>query len=176
MDTRQRADALGAAADPENMNDRSVSSGSDHPRLAVLPDWPIRTIAVLSTVDQGPHAIPVSAPVRAGDQSILLSLHRDRGSLARLRKEPRVALLVLTQGDIAFTARGRAQLVAEPLPGVPEYVGIAIAVEAIDDHRQASFRVESGVDRSWIDEGEQEALGERVTALRKLASYDERRL
>jgi hypothetical protein len=151
------------------MSDRDT----EHPQLAVLPDWPIRTIAVLSTVDQGPHAIPVSAPVRAGDQRILVSLHRDRGSLARLRKEPRVALLILTEGDVAFTARGRAQLVAEPLAGAPDYVGVAIAVEAIDDHRQAAFRVESGVGRSWIDEGEQKALGERVAALRKLAGGEQ---
>ena len=57
-----------------------------------LPDWPSRTIAVLSTVDAGPHAIPVSAPVRAGDHRILFNLHRDRGSLARLRTRPEVAL------------------------------------------------------------------------------------
>jgi hypothetical protein len=80
-----------------------------------------------------------------------------------------VALLLLTEGDVAFTARGRARLVAEPLAGASEYVAIAIAVEAIDDHRQASFRVESGVNRIWIDEGEQMALGQRVGALRKLA-------
>jgi hypothetical protein len=152
------------------MNDCGIPSRGRHPQPAVLPDWPARTIAVLATLDRGPHAIPVSAPVRAGDQRILLSLHRDRGSLARLRKEPRVALLVLTEGDVAFTARGRAQLVAEPLAGAPEYAGIAIAVEAIDDHRQAAFRVESGVDRSWIDEAERTALGGRVAALRKLAS------
>jgi len=152
------------------VSDGNITSPGDHPQLAVLPDWPIRTIAVLATVDQGPHAIPGSAPVRAGDRRILLSLHRDRGSLARLRGEPRVALLILTGGDVAFTARGRAQLVADPLPGAPEYLGVAIAVEAIDDHRQASFRVESGVDRSWIDEGQQKALGDRVKALRNLAS------
>jgi len=52
-----------------------------------LPEWPPRTIAVLVTTDDhdAPHAIPVSAPVRAGDHAILLSLARTRGSLARLR-------------------------------------------------------------------------------------------
>jgi len=47
--------------------------------LEALPDWPTRTIAVLATYDgSGPRAIPVSAPVRAGDHSILLNLHRTR--------------------------------------------------------------------------------------------------
>jgi hypothetical protein len=132
---------------------------------ARLPDWPSRTIAVLSTVAECPHAIPVSAPVRAGDRRILLSLHRDRGSLARLRRRPEVALTVLTEGDIAFTARGRASVVDEPMGCAPDYVAVAIDVEAVDDHRQAAFQVESGVGRRWIDDSEKRALGERVAAL-----------
>jgi mannose-6-phosphate isomerase-like protein (cupin superfamily) len=114
-----------------------------------LPEWPTRTIAVLATVNGAPHAIPVSAPVRAGDRRILLSLHRDRGSLARLREDPRVALTLLAEGDVAFTARGRAQV-----------------VEHVDDHRQAAFVVESGAGRRWVDADEQRALGARVAALR----------
>ena len=39
--------------------------------LPTLPQWPQRTVAVLSSVDEGVHAIPVSAPVRAGDRQIV---------------------------------------------------------------------------------------------------------
>ena len=39
---------------------------ADHPQLAQLPEWPTRTIAVLSTSDGGPHAIPVAAPGPSG--------------------------------------------------------------------------------------------------------------
>ncbi|HYY21776.1 MAG TPA: pyridoxamine 5'-phosphate oxidase family protein [Thermoleophilaceae bacterium] len=145
-----------------------MSSPDVHPELEALPQWPLRTVGVLATVGDGPHAIPISAPVRAGDRRILLSLHRDRGSLARLRAEPRVALLILAEGDLAFTAGGRAQVVAEPLPSAPEYVAIEIAVDRIDDHRQPAFRVEAGIDRSWIDESERKALGQRVRALEQL--------
>jgi hypothetical protein len=142
----------------------------EHPRLEALPEWPTRTVAVLATVDQGPYAIPVSAPLRAGDRRILFSLHRSRGSLARLRKRPQVAVTILTEGDVAFTARGRARIVQEPPPGAPDYATVAIDVEHIDDHRQAEFLVESGIDRRWVDEGEQRALRERVEALRELAA------
>ncbi len=145
---------------------------SIHPEIEALPEWQLRTIAVLATLGDGPHAIPVSAPLRAGDRHILLSLHRDRGSLARLREDPRVALLVLAEDATAFTAHGRAQVVAEPLAGAPDYVGVAIEVEAVHDHRQEAFRVESGVGRTWIDEGEQRALGDCVQALRQLAEGD----
>jgi hypothetical protein len=68
--------------------ERNNPNSREHPQLEALPDWPTRTIAVLATVDQGPHAIPVSAPLRAGDRRILLSLRHDRGSLTRLRSQP----------------------------------------------------------------------------------------
>ena len=142
----------------------------EHPELEVLPEWPARTIAVLATVDRGPYAIPVSAPLRAGNRRILLSLHRSRGSLARLRRYARVALTILSEGDLAFTARGRARIVEAPLAAAPDYVAIAIDVERIDDHRQSDFRVQSGIDRRWVDEDEQRALRARVNALRGLVA------
>ena len=131
----------------------------------MLPDFPLRTIAVLSTVDPAPHAIPVSAPVRASDTAILLSLHRTRDSLARLRANPAVALTVLTEGDVAFTARGQAHVIRDALESDPDYVGVAIDVSAVDDHRQPGFAVSGGVDREWRDDVEKRRLGARVEEL-----------
>src|SRR5262245_37896973 len=81
-----------------NPNDTSAQSPG-------LPGWPPRTVAVLSTVDEDVHAIPVSAPVRAGDRTILLSLHRSRDTLGRILRWPEVALTFLAEDDLAFTAR-----------------------------------------------------------------------
>ena len=138
--------------------------------MTTLPTWPTRTVGMLATSGpDGPHVIPVSAPLRADDRRILLSLHRTRGSLERLRRRPEVALLVLTGDDVAFTARGRATVIEEPMEVAPEYVAVAIEVEAIDDHRQSAFVVDSGVGRRWVDEAEQKALGARVAALSAFA-------
>jgi Pyridoxamine 5'-phosphate oxidase len=138
---------------------------------ATLPGWPLRTIAILTTLgDDGPHAIPVSAPVRAGDRRILLSLHRSRDSLQRLRQRPHVALTILAADNIASTARGSAQVIQEPMSGHRDYAAIAIDVEQIDDHRQAAFLLEAGPDRRWIDETERDALGQRIRALTELAA------
>jgi hypothetical protein len=147
-----------------------MSAAREHPRLEALPRWPTRTIAVLATVDQGPYAIPVSAPLRIEDRRILFTLRRSRGSLARLRQRAQVALTILAEGDIAFTARGGARIVQEPLARAPDYAAVAIDVEHIDDHRQADFLVASGIDRRWVDEDEQRALRDRVEALRELAA------
>ena len=136
---------------------------------APLPYWPTRTIAVLVTVDPAPHAIPVSAPVRAGDEAILLSLHNSRDSLARLQARSDVALVILTEGNVAFTARGHARVVQAAMPGAPDYAAVRIDVTDVDDHVQPAFTVDAGVARTWIDDNEKLALSERVTALQHLA-------
>ena len=129
--------------------------------IPVLPQWPQRTVAVLSTVDEGVHAIPVSAPVRAGDRRILLSLHRSRDTVRRIRRWPEVALTFLAEDDLAFTARGTATVVGEPMAVDPEYVAVAIEGAQVDDHRQPAFRVTAGVDREWVDEDARTRLGAR---------------
>src|SRR5689334_2103018 len=106
--------------------------------VPTLPRWPQRTVAVLSTVDEGVEASPVSAPVRAGDRSILLSLHRSRDTLVRIRRWPEVALTFLAEDDLAFTARGRASVVEEPMAADPDYVAVLIDVADVDDHRQGA--------------------------------------
>ncbi|MDR7169630.1 hypothetical protein J2W56_003374 [Nocardia kruczakiae] len=141
---------------------------AEHPELDVLPTWPLDTIAVLVTTDPSPHAIPVSWPVRADDRRILLSLKFDRGSLARLRKRPDVALLILGGGNVALCARGRARVIADPMPGAEDYVAVAIDVEVIDDHRQGAFEVEAGIQRTVLDEPELEYLRSRVATLQEM--------
>ncbi|WP_024800205.1 hypothetical protein [Nocardia sp. BMG51109] len=142
---------------------------AEHPELDVLPEWPRETIAVLVTTDPSPHAIPVSWPVRAGDHRILLSLRSNRGSLARLRRRPDVALLILGGDNVALCARGAARIVADPMPDADDYVAVAIDVEVIDDHRQGAFLVEAGIQRTVLDESELEYLESRVATLHDMA-------
>jgi Pyridoxamine 5'-phosphate oxidase len=142
---------------------RAPLPGSDGD--TVLPQWPRRTVAVLSTVDEGVHAIPVSAPVRAGDRRILLSLHRSRDTLGRIRRWPEVALTFLAEDDLAFTARGRATVAEEPMAVDPEYVAVTIEVAQVDDHRQPAFRVTTGIGREWLDDAARTQLAARVRAL-----------
>ncbi|MFD5174770.1 hypothetical protein ACFWM1_03075 [Nocardia sp. NPDC058379] len=142
---------------------------TDHPELDVLPVWPQETIAVLVTTDPAPHAIPVSWPVRAGDRRILISLKSDRGSLARLRARPEVALLILGGGNVALCARGRASVVAEQMPSAEDYTAVQLDVEVIDDHRQSAFAVDRGIQRTVLDDSELRALEGRVETLRTWA-------
>jgi hypothetical protein len=99
------------------------------------------------------------------NRRVLISLHRARDSLSRIRHDPRVALTVLAEGDVAFTARGFASVIEEPMAADPDYAAVAIDVEHVDDHRQPAFTVTGGVDREWVDTTERDRLGARVGQL-----------
>lgn len=139
-----------------------------HPELDVLPEWPRETVAVLVTLDPEsgePHAIPVSWPVRAGDRRILISLRRNRGSLARLRDRPGVTLLIVGGGDVALSVFGRAAVIREELAPDGEYAGVQILADRIEDHRQGAFAVADGIRRTVLDPAELASLEHRVAEL-----------
>ena len=138
-----------------------------------LPEWPEKTIAVLSTQNEEVHAIPITAPLRIGDRQILLRLKRCRQSLARLREHPKVALTIFGKGNLAFTARGPARIVQEPMLGAPVFAAIAIDVENIDDHRQRDLVVDSGVSLNWDNERTHRFVQEHLNALREVAACEE---
>jgi hypothetical protein len=150
-----------------------VASQQHYRKRKPLPEWPDRTIAVLSTQNEEVHAIPITAPLRIGDRQILLRLKRCRRSLARLREHPKVALTIFGEGNLAFTARGPARVVQEPMLGAPMFAAVAIDVENIDDHRQREFVVDSGVTLDWNNERTEQFLQEHLNALREVAASGE---
>jgi hypothetical protein len=103
--------------------------------VEALPEWEHGTPAVLCTA--GPHAIPVSTAVRAGERRILLALARRRETLRLLREESRVAFCLLGAG-VAFSAYGRASVLREELDSAPHVAAVALEVDSIEDHLEES--------------------------------------
>ena len=132
----------------------------------MLPQWPPGTVAILATEDGAPHAIPVSAAIRADDDRILLALAVRRGSLQRLRDRPRVAVALLAT-DVAVTAEGVARVIAEPL--TDGTVGVEVTVDAVRDHDRPTFAIETGVGWRWTDAEAAQRDAETREALRRLA-------
>ena len=132
-----------------------------------LPHWPRGTAAVLCVA--GPHAIPVSTSMRASDTSVLLALGGKRETLSRLRDDPAAALCVLTEG-LAFTAKGRARVVAEGIDPAPSLVVIGLEVDEVVDHL-ADGRTEmlGGAPWRWQDEKAAQSDPEILAALEELA-------
>lgn len=100
----------------------------------------------------GPHPIPVSTAVRAGDDRLLLALGRRRDTLERLREDSRAAFCLLGEG-LAFTAHGHAAVVAEQLDAADRVVAVELRVERVQDHL-ADGRTEmlDGARWRWRDE------------------------
>ena len=118
-----------------------------------LPDWPAGTVCVLATSGaDGPHAIPVSTAIRVGDDRIVLALARSRGSLARLRADPRVALTVLAGPDLAFTAHGTARR-RRPRRCRARRPSRASRsrVDEVARHERPTFAIDAGVAWRWTD-------------------------
>ena len=134
-----------------------------------LPQWEEGTVAVLSTGGGAPHAIPVSAAVWAGPRRALIALAVGRESLARLRREPRCALTIITGADVACTAHARAEVVHESLADVDGVVAVALEVETIQDHMQPRFAIHAGVAWRWTDDVARERDDAVRAALRRLA-------
>lgn len=133
----------------------------------MLPHWPTGTVAILATDDGTPHAIPVSAVVRAGDRRLLLALAVRRGSLARLRERPRVAVALMAPG-VAVTAEGTARVIAQPL--TDGTVAVEVTVEAVQDHDRPTFAIEAGVRWRWTDDQAAARDADVRAALQRLAA------
>lgn len=132
----------------------------------MLPHWPTGTVAILATDDGAPHAIPVSAVVRGGDHRLLMALAVRRGSLARLRERPQVAVTLIAPG-LAVTAEGTARVVTEPL--TDGTVAVEVAVQTVHDHDRPTFAIEAGVSWHWTDDEAAARDAEVRCALQRLA-------
>ncbi len=141
----------------------------------MLPDWRAGTVTILATASatagEPPHAIPVSAAVRAGPRRVVIGLAASRGSLARLRADPCVSLAIVSE-NVAVTAYGRArELEGEPVAeGV---VAIEIVVERVQDHDRPTFAIESGVRWRWTDPEAERRDAEVRAALARLAGLSD---
>jgi len=117
----------------------------DQPDRGALPEWPLRAPGLL--IVAGPHAIPISTAVRAGDRRLVFGLSRRRETLARLREDPRAAFALLAEG-MAFTAYGQAAVVREQLDRMPNLAAVELRVERVQDHL-ADGRTDMLAAASW---------------------------
>jgi nitroimidazol reductase NimA-like FMN-containing flavoprotein (pyridoxamine 5'-phosphate oxidase superfamily) len=130
-----------------------------------LPHWPDGTVAILATGAGAPHAIPVSTIVRAGPRTILLALGHRRESLARLREEPRCALVIHAE-DLTVTVHGHAEVVND----LGRVVAVRVDVDEILDHARDDFAVDGGIAWRWTDTDAERADAEVRAQLEKLVS------
>jgi hypothetical protein len=134
----------------------------------VLPDWPPGTPATLCVA--GPHAIPVSTAIRAGDARVLFALSHRRVSLARLRDDPACALCVLA-GGVAFSVEGRAAVVRERLRASDAVAALELRAERVHDHlSDGRTEIFEGIRWRWREPADAERDGAVRAELAELAA------
>lgn len=135
--------------------------------MDALPTWPPGTASVLCVA--GPHAIPVSTAVRAGDRRVLLALNGRRETLRRLRQDPAAALCVMAAG-LAFTAKGRTEVVREGVEAAPALVVVGLEVSELVDHlADGRTQMQGAPAWRWLDAGAADAEPRIRAELRALA-------
>lgn len=143
------------------------------PAEVEIPELPEGIVAVLATVGaEGPAAIPVSALLRAGPGRLLFALAHGRGSVARLRDDPRAAISLNGPG-MSLCLEGRAEPAADPLPGAEFMVAFELRAERIRDARGPATEVDEGIRWRWTDEG---AAARHATVLAALRSLRDERI
>jgi hypothetical protein len=99
----------------------------------------------------------------------VLALAAGRESLARLRADPSVAVVIVGAGNMALTAYGTAEPLEAPMPdGV---LAVRVLVQRVQDHRQRAFVIEDGVRWRWTDVRARERDAEVLNALVRIASH-----
>ena len=137
----------------------------DDPRIPELPEG---IVAVLATVGaSGPVAIPVSALLRAGPARLLFALARTRGSVARLRDDPRAAVSLHAPG-MSLCVEGVARVAADPLPGAGRMVAFSLEAGRIRDARGPATEVDDGIRWRWTDDEAAERHAAVMAALAAL--------
>lgn len=136
----------------------------------VVPALPESIVGALATTGpDGPGVIPVSALLRSGDRRVHLALADHRASLARLRVDGRAALALLGTG-FSVTLHGTARVVADPLPGAPFVVALALEVARVQDTLGARTVVHEGVRWGWRDDASAARHAQVLAALAALSA------
>jgi hypothetical protein len=132
-----------------------------------LPVWTRGTAGVLCV--SGPHPIPVSTAVRAGDRRVLLALGGRRETLTRLRAHPYAALCMLAEG-FAFTAHGSAEVLDRTLETAPRLAVVELRVDRLQDHlADGRTQIDEAARWRWREDRWAEADRELLDELERLA-------
>ena len=130
----------------------SIRVGYPRPRgtpRAMLPAWEPGTVAILSTGAGAPHAIPVSTAIARRPGTRSCSRSRRPARVARPpARGPALRAHRPAAGDVAFTAHGRATVLAGSTPRRPPCGSTSRRSRTT---ATARFEIDAGVAWHWTD-------------------------
>lgn len=130
-----------------------------------------QTIAILSTFSERglPHTTPVQCIYPKGDESLLMSIHKEHSGYHNMVWQKKVMLCFLGKGNIAYSILGRAGVVRAPSEIHPLMNIVRIDIIDIKCDRSILTRVENGVTWSFTSPEAQELIDSLFAELKTLA-------
>lgn len=113
--------------------------------LAVLKKQ--KTVAILATFSERglPHTTPIQCVYPKGNESLLLSIHKDHTGYHNMVWQKKVMLSFLDENNVAYSVLGRAGVVRAPSRVHPLMNIVRIDIIDIKSDRSILTRIENGI-------------------------------
>lgn len=129
------------------------------------------TVCILSTFSEKglPHTTPVQCVYPKGQESILMSIHKDHAGYHNMVWQKKVMLCFLDENNVAYSVLGRAGVVRAPSLVHPLMNIVRIDIIDIKSDRSTLTRVESGVRWSYTSLEAEELTNSLIDELKQLS-------
>ena len=110
-----------------------------------------QTVGVLATFSEKglPHTTPIQCVYPKGNESLLISIHKDHTGYHNMVWQKKVMMCFLDEGNVAYSVLGRAGVVRAPSLVHPLMNVVRIDIIDIKSDRSVLTKVESGARWSY---------------------------
>ena len=129
-----------------------------------------KAVAVLATFSERglPHTTPIQCVYPKGQESLLISIHKDHEGYHNMVWQKKVMLSFMAEGNVAYSVLGRAGVVRAPSRVHPLMNVVRIDIIDIKSDRSILTRVDSGVQWSYTSLEAQDLLQSLFAELKDL--------
>ncbi|MBL4587796.1 pyridoxamine 5'-phosphate oxidase family protein [Candidatus Babeliales bacterium] len=130
-----------------------------------------RTLAILATFSEKgiPNTTPVQCLYPKGQESILLTIHKEHLGYQNMVWQKKVMLSFLSEGNVAYSLLGRAGVVRAPSMVHPLMNVVRIDIIDIKSDQSVLTRIERGVEWNYTSAEAEELVVSLYKELRELS-------
>lgn len=130
-----------------------------------------KAVAVLATFSEKglPHTTPIQCLYPKGDESILLTIHKDHQGYHNMVWQKKVMLCFMDAGNVAYSVLGRVGVVRAPSMVHPLMNVVRVDIIDIKSDRSILTKVDSGVQWSYTSWEAEELLSGLSGELKEIA-------
>ena len=130
-----------------------------------------KTVAVLATFSEKglPHTTPIQCVYPKGDESLLISIHKEHNGYHNMVWQKKVMLCFMGENNTSYSILGRAGVVRAPSSIHPLMNVVRIDIIDIKCDRSILVRVDNGVAWSYTSDEAKELVSALFKELRNLS-------